>query len=627
MSNERKESGFAGYGAVGGMAQHGAKMGAQGPGRPPMEASLPVSPEYKKDIRQWADKWELKCADDGTKYWKLDVVYCEKPVDPMVQHLAIYAPESYMIKGIDGKVSVNSEGRVSSTGGVTYSPANAPIIYSNRSGGYSGSKVTGVNTGFIRQGYVQVAGGGRGKETTDEQGRFTGQMPAVVVDLKAGIRYLKANNDYIPGDTNSICSFGASSGGAMSTMLGASGNAPVFDKYLKEIGAAETSDDIFVALCYCPITNLNKGDAAYEWFQAADEYFLFNSMAFDYKGNDISAWFPVGPTVKYALGGNYIGGGHEDELSAYLYDWYVKYIKSLGFDLGDDGRSGAYFTDLVDVISASLTDYLERVRAGKITPTVSLGRGLGSPKIEFESLDAYLDYLKNEKNGAAWFSYDKETGKALITDYDEYMNSWMGRNKMCPSLDSYNHKSNEVAAFRTQDGTLKHFSPVVRDALNAVYEKYLNSPESFDGFTYELIKDENGLVTGIEYTPGAFSQQNADYLRELAKTYTDEVSAESERILDMMSPVEYILNRDNSESEYCQSTLAGYWRFNIGTCDADQGLPQAWITHNALLKYAPDKISESVVTLPWGKGHGANEVDNQDLYDYIDGVMKSAGRV
>ena len=31
------------------------------------------------------------------------------------------------------------------------------------------------------------------------------------------------------------------------------------------MGAADERDDIFAASCYCPITNLENADKAYEW--------------------------------------------------------------------------------------------------------------------------------------------------------------------------------------------------------------------------------------------------------------------------------------------------------------------------------------------------------------------------
>lgn len=66
----------------------------------------------------------------------------------------------------------------------------------------------------------------------------------------------------VPGDVNKIISNGTSAGGAMSSLLGSTGDHPDYEPYLKELGAAEESDAIYAASCYCPITNLDHADMA-----------------------------------------------------------------------------------------------------------------------------------------------------------------------------------------------------------------------------------------------------------------------------------------------------------------------------------------------------------------------------
>lgn len=62
-----------------------------------------------------------------------------------------------------------------------------------------------------------------------------------------------------------IVSAGVSAGGALSSLLGASGDSPVYDSYLEELGAADASDTIFATGAWCPITDLEHADMAYEW--------------------------------------------------------------------------------------------------------------------------------------------------------------------------------------------------------------------------------------------------------------------------------------------------------------------------------------------------------------------------
>ena len=85
------------------------------------------------------------------------------------------------------------------------------------------------------------------------------------MDLKAAVRYLRSNTGRIPGDPDKIVSDGTSAGGAVSTLLGASGDSPIYDKYLNELGAADASDAILAVAAYCPITDLENADKAYEF--------------------------------------------------------------------------------------------------------------------------------------------------------------------------------------------------------------------------------------------------------------------------------------------------------------------------------------------------------------------------
>ncbi|STY61079.1 Uncharacterised protein [Mannheimia haemolytica] len=56
-------------------------------------------------------------------------------------------------------------------------------------------------------------------------------------------------------------------------MLGASADHYDYEPYLKEAGALNASDKIFAVSAYCPITNLENADMAYEWqFNGVNEY-------------------------------------------------------------------------------------------------------------------------------------------------------------------------------------------------------------------------------------------------------------------------------------------------------------------------------------------------------------------
>ncbi|MFO6420662.1 subtype B tannase [Hylemonella sp. W303a] len=129
----------------------------------------------------------------------------------------------------------------------------------------------------LARGYIVAAPGARGRTLRAEDGRWIGKAPAAIVDLKAAVRWLRhnaiANGGRLPGNTERIISNGTSAGGALSTLLGASGNHADFARELQALGAADQRDDIYAVSAYCPITNLEHADSAYEWqFHGLSEY-------------------------------------------------------------------------------------------------------------------------------------------------------------------------------------------------------------------------------------------------------------------------------------------------------------------------------------------------------------------
>ena len=203
-----------------------------------------------------------------------EISYCAMPVDS-IQKMNLFVPEAYY----QGK-TING-----------YSLHTAPIFMPNTVGGYMpgpadepGKDFLGrINSVFraLEHGYVVASAGVRGRtsgmcsteffvgsktgDINSETGKMVGRAPALIVDMKAAVRYLRHNRELIPGDTGHIITSGTSAGGALSAMAGASGNSKDYEPYLKAIGAAGERDDIFAASCYCPIHNLENADAAYEW--------------------------------------------------------------------------------------------------------------------------------------------------------------------------------------------------------------------------------------------------------------------------------------------------------------------------------------------------------------------------
>lgn len=179
------------------------------------------------------------------------IYYVANVVDSTYQYLNVYVPESAYTNG--GKT---------------------PIFLRTYVGGYFSAKAsapsnTDASGRALREGYVLVIPGARGwnAKVTKPDGStvYPGRAPAGLVDLKAAIRYLRHNDASMAGDAERIITDGTSAGGAMSALLGATGNHPAYEPYLRALGAANERDDVFAAVSYCPITDLDHADMAYEW--------------------------------------------------------------------------------------------------------------------------------------------------------------------------------------------------------------------------------------------------------------------------------------------------------------------------------------------------------------------------
>jgi hypothetical protein len=239
-------------------------------------------------------------------FWKA-ITYVSKPVDATYQSLNVSVPVEidgtavdasnapilfansvggYMPSSVTDATGVGAAGTGGGPGGGA--PSGAPTASTSASATTSTSASptasasasapgangnTNANGGALNTnqflalaaGYVVVEPGARGRGLKNSDGEYYGSAPAVIVDLKAAVRYVRSNKGRIPGNVDRIVSSGTSAGGAVSTLLGASGDSPIYDKYLKEIGAADASDAIFAVGAWCPITDLEHADGAYEW--------------------------------------------------------------------------------------------------------------------------------------------------------------------------------------------------------------------------------------------------------------------------------------------------------------------------------------------------------------------------
>ena len=207
---------------------------------------------------------------------KYTVIYVANPIematlngaavaDPYsFQKLSIYVPETAATdQGTAIILAVNNSGWEAH-------PLATSIV---DAGAYVSDSDTDKVGAALDAGYIFVDVGTRSRGLVATDGTYPGKAPAVVVDAKAAIRYLRLNDADIPGSSERIIITGTSGGGGLSVAVAASGNSPDFYPDLEAIGAAgitdsgnsTINDDVFATIAYCPITDFGHADIAYEW--------------------------------------------------------------------------------------------------------------------------------------------------------------------------------------------------------------------------------------------------------------------------------------------------------------------------------------------------------------------------
>ncbi|MFC6191513.1 subtype B tannase [Dyadobacter subterraneus] len=261
------------------------------------------------------------------------------------------------------------------------------------------SKTSGKADLALAAGYVVVTPGCRGRDNVTSDGKYYGKAPAAIVDLKAAVRYIRHNKGVLPGNTDRIVSTGVSAGGAMSALLGASGNSPLYDTYLKEIGAADADDNIFATAAFCPITDLEHADGAYEWMYGA---------------------FPVGTS-----------GLVDQQISKELRALYGQYQASL--NLKGKENFGTITAD----------NYAQYLLKSALIPSAN-------KYLKNLTEEKRRQYLENNK----WITWKNGAVNFSFADFVAHV----GRMKSMPAFDNFDLTSAETIEFGNKTVNARHFT-------------------------------------------------------------------------------------------------------------------------------------------------------------------------
>lgn len=373
----------------------------------------------------------------------------------------------------------------------------------------------------LKRGFVVVSYGARSRNNGETDGKFLGHSPATVVDTKAAIRYLRANRNFLKcADTDRIVVNGTSGGGAMTSLIAASGNSPDFFEYLYEIGAAgislsedgkyisapEIGDEIFAAVAYCPITDLGNADAAYEFTYNSTRAKLFDDGNLDY---------------------SQAGASREDIMkkSDALKANYIEYVNCLKLKRKD----GSLLT------ADNLEDEIIALMKAEIEESV---KELGVEKMR-------SDIEKSKWHGNNWLTLNDDGTYAYDFDAHKYFVAMNTKLKIAPAFSNSGlyepQQQNEDNLFGTRD------------------EKY--SPFEFLSWNNDTVKNTVGKDdTGLDWD---------DFMKTEAGKYLAFQ-------IKMTCPFDYLTRETNVST-------APYWYVRWGMKDRDSSFALETVFYHELL--------------------------------------------
>jgi len=362
--------------------------------------------------------------------------------------MGIYVPAAYVNATSNGDgtytCSLNGSGTVNG-----YTASTAPVVFPVNTSGYSAqSAPSGWSSSiadYTDAGFVYLWAGCRGRDHG---------APLGVTDMKAAIRYfryLQTEQGDVPGNADRIFTFGHSGGGAQSSLLGTSGNCSLYDDYLNAIGAVSGyDDDVQGSMCWCPITNLDLGDASYEWNMGLTRSSLSSADQNISKG-------------LAAVYSNYINSIELKHPSS---------GETLTLESTSDGyyQSGSYYEYIMEVINDAVSRYNSynsaSVSSYSTTDESALSSFCSSYKSATKGLGAFDDYDAKGQAENTLFGISGTAGhfdKYLAELVSEYASSYYS------SFTSDLSSSNVDAVGRTVEERLMMYTPLYYLVDNSTY--------------------------------------------------------------------------------------------------------------------------------------------------------------
>ena len=556
--------------------------------------------------------WTLD-KDNGV-FYQIGLAYCRNITNISYQSLGIYVPKEYLSCNLSGSTydcEINSSGKKGS-----YTSLNAPIVLPVETPGYAAmaaptSYSYSTISEFITKGIIYVYAGCRGRY--DNNMNFISGAPWPVTDLKSAIRYVRYNKKLIPGDKDKIYTFGMSGGGAQSCLMGITGNSQLFTPYLKENGAAlrdsdgnTIKDNVKGSQCWCPITNLDTADAAYEWNigqycstdtrtdgtftkllsdDLANEFFNYiNEIKLKDPFGNVLSLIDINKGSYY----DYLKNVIEESLNNFLTDTEFPYTQTesseyprnaddMGGSIGGIGGGERLGGDLEGTI------LVPGGEMGGITGTGG-GQGSNSGSQSSKTYHNIYEYITAKNNGTNWIIYNNNTKKATITSIADFIINCKSPSKDVGAFDDLNRNQGENKLFGTRpEEKTKHFDQIMYNILIRNQNKY------------------KGKTNWNSTYPDA-------YLNDLKET--DKMGKNITSRVNMYNPLYYLTKYYDG---YKKSDVADYFRINTGLFQSDTGNAVELNLYLALLNYGKNVKFTTV----WEQKHVEAERTGNSTSNFI----------
>ncbi|MEW1776840.1 esterase [Streptomyces sp. NPDC086777] len=527
--------------------------------------------------------WSYDSANDV--YYQLGKVYVTNPAATDIENLSVYVPGAYL------KATPNDDGTTytatvdpKGTFGA-YSARTAPIVVPVNTPGYAAQKpATSYSyrsvSPYLAAGHIYVWPGLRGRDSST--GTRSDAAPWGVTDLKAAVRFLRYNRGVLPGSTDDIVLFGMSGGGAQDTVAGASGDSPLYDPYLRTIGAAMAdakgrplSDAVAAVMAWCPITSLHEANLSYEWNMG-----------------------------QFASTGTRASGTWTSAYSADLAKAWPRYVNRLGLrdehgrrltlTASDSGThlAGSYYDHLIEVITTSLNNFLSDTTFPYTLTTMGGPPGSGQPgtSTTYRTVDDYIAYLNT---ASTWVTYDAATNTATVSGLEGFVNSQKTANKPVGAFDGYSRGQTENGVFATGLNAPAHFAPLTRDVVRA------------NETTYATYSDWSSDYGSVAY--------DSDFAKK------DGVGKDMAWRADAYNPLYFL---SPAFDGYRRSQVARHWRIRTGIMQGDTANTTEINLRLALRDYGIRDVDFATV---WAQGHTEAERTGDPTANFISWVESVTG--